>query len=98
MFRKLNQFSIVILALIVGWGCSTGSEQKQAHISGNFKVLDTIDNSNDFSGVGFTIFKKDSAGADADTLFHTISDSNGTFSGIAKFEKKRQYPVLVSRN
>ena len=71
---------------------------KRTHISGNFTVPDSIDNSRDFSGIGLTIFKKDSANADADTLFHTLTDTSGKFSGLVAFEEKRQYPMIISRN
>jgi len=68
------------------------------HISGQFSVADSMDQSNDLSGIGFTVIKKDSANANADTLFHQVTDSAGTFSGIVSFDESRQYPALISRN
>lgn len=98
MFMKLNRLLVLILVGFTALGCSTGSKQKQAHVSGNFTVSDSIDATKDFSGIGFTIIHRDSANADADTLFHALSDSNGTFSGVAHFDERRRYPLLISRN
>jgi peroxiredoxin len=93
-----KHFIVAVLLVLVGWGCSSSNENKQAVISGNFSVADSIDASKDFSGIGLTITKKDSANAEADTLFHAITDSNGAFSGLALFREKGQYPLTVSRN
>lgn len=98
MLTKLKYLFIVLVIGVTSWGCSSEPEKKTAHISGNFTVSDSIDSSGDFSGIGFTIIKKDSANADADTLFHAVTDSNGSFSGMATFQEKRRYPLIISRN
>ena len=98
MFMKVYRWVIIILIGIVGWGCSTGSDNKIAYISGTFSVADSIDNTGDFSGIGLTIIKRDSANAAADTLFHTFTDTAGTFSGIVSFTQEGQYPLIISRN
>lgn len=93
-----NLLFIAVLTGVLGWGCSTKSDLKKAHVSGNFTVADSIDDTKDFSGIGLTIIKRDSANAAGDTLFYAVTDSSGTFSGTAHFEEKRQYPMLISRN
>ena len=98
MLTRLKYFFIVLIVGVLSWGCSGESETKTAHISGSFTVSDSIDTSGDFSGIGFTIIQKDSANVDADTLYHAVTDSNGSFSGMATFQEKRRYPFLVSRN
>ncbi|PAU95646.1 hypothetical protein CK503_00860 [Aliifodinibius salipaludis] len=98
MLTKLKYLFVVLAVGVISWGCSNESENKTAHISGNFTVSDSIDSSGDYSGIGFTIIKKDSANADADTLYHAVSDSNGSFSGMATFQEKRRYPLIISRN
>ncbi|NIT57240.1 MAG: hypothetical protein GWN00_13705 [Aliifodinibius sp.] len=98
MLTRLKCFFIVLIVGVLSWGCSSESETKTAHISGSFTVSDSIDTSGDFSGIGFTIIQKDSANVDADTLYHAVTDSNGSFSGMATFQEKRRYPFLISRN
>lgn len=95
---KINRLFVVLIIGIVGWGCASESDEKQTHISGNFTVADSINNSKDYSGIGFTVIKRDSANADADTLLHAVTDSNGTFSGDVTFQEKRRYPLIVSYN
>lgn len=98
--RAFSRSNILFLSLIafLGWGCTNGNDQLEAPIRGTIQVDSTIDQSNDFSGIDLTIIKKDSANANADTLFHAMTDSTGRFKGIAQFEQKGQYPLLVSRN
>lgn len=95
---KLYRLVTVILIGIIGWGCSTGSDQKRAHISGQFSSINSADTTKAFSGLELTIIKRDSANADPDTLFNTTTDTTGAFSGIATFPEKQQYPMLFSRN
>ena len=93
-----RHIAVAVLVMLVGWGCSSSNENKQAVISGNFTVADSIDSSKNFAGIGLTITKKDSASAEADTLYHAVTDSNGVFSGLALFREEGQYPMTVSRN
>ncbi|NGP76820.1 TlpA family protein disulfide reductase [Balneolaceae bacterium YR4-1] len=92
---KLTAILLLISALI---GCSGNDEFKTAFIEGSFSVADSIDSSRDFSGIGLTIVKRDSSNADADTLFHQVTDSTGKFRGEARFKDRRQYSALISRN
>lgn len=79
-------------------GCSSQEQPKKAYISGSFTVADSIDASKDYSGIGLTVIKRDSDGAEADTLFHALTDSTGDFSGTAVFKERDQYPLLITRN
>lgn len=98
MLTKLRYVFVVLAVGVISWGCSSEPGSKKAHVSGNFTVADTIDASGDFSGIGFTIIQKDSTNADADTLYHAVTDTNGSFSGMASFQEKRRYPFIISRN
>ncbi|HEX6981404.1 MAG TPA: thioredoxin-like domain-containing protein [Balneolaceae bacterium] len=95
---KLKPLFIAALAAFTVWGCSSNNETQQAVISGKITVADSVDTTGNFSGIGLTVIKKDSVGAAADTLFHAVTDSSGTFSGTAHFREKRQYPLIFSRN
>ncbi len=86
---------VSILALI---GCSAEDNQNNAIIEGSFSVSDSIDASGDFSGIGLTVINRDSANADADTLFHQATDSTGNLRGKVQFKDKRQYTAIISRN
>lgn len=97
MIEYKNCFLTVFLISLLSWGCSSESDKKTAFISAEFSVADSIE-PNDYSGIGFTIIKRDSANADADTLFNAITDSSGTFSGSVSFDEKRQYSALLSRH
>lgn len=98
MLMKINRLVIVLLIGVIGWGCSSDHEQKQVHISGSFTIADSMNEGKDYSGIGFMVFKKDSANADADTLYYAVTDSNGHFSGMAIFPEKRRYPMIISYN
>lgn len=98
MFSKAKRLFLVLLIGMVSWGCSGKAGPQQAHISGNLTVADSIDATHDFSGIGLTIIQRDSANADADTLFHTMTDTSGRFSGKVEFQEKRRYPMIISRN
>ncbi|MGM0588809.1 MAG: TlpA family protein disulfide reductase [Bacteroidota bacterium] len=92
---------IWILLPILAWlgvGCSSSPDHLEAPIRGTVTVDSTVDQSQNYEGIGLTIIRKDSSNADADTLFHAITDSTGFFSGLARFQQKGQYPLLVSRN
>jgi len=97
MYKMTNRLITVMLIGLLGWGCSSEPETKTTYITGQFSVADSMDQSNDFSGIGLTLTKKDSANADADTLFHRVTDSSGTFSGAVSFDESRQYSATLSR-
>lgn len=96
MFTNKSWLSLVLIVVIIGWGCSDEPEVKKTHVAGNFTIDDTLKKSQNYSGIGITIFKKDSANADADTLFHSVTDTSGSFSGTAEFPEKRRYSLLIS--
>lgn len=92
---KIKWAISVILLGVIGWGCSTEPDQSQAHISGEFTGIDTVDVKSDSARIHLTIIRQDTAGAD--TLFHTKLDTSGTFSGTATFPEKQQYPMSISQ-
>ncbi|TYP95296.1 Thioredoxin-like [Fodinibius salinus] len=97
MIKRTIQFLFISVIVCYSWGCSSSPEKNKAIISGEFSVADSVQKSNDYSKIGFTIIKKDSANADADTLFHALTDSSGAFSGTVSFPERRQYQAIISR-
>ena len=95
---KAKYLLVLFGIALIGWGCSSGPDINETHLSGNLTVADSIDSSRDFSNIGVTIIKRDSANADADTLFHSLTDTAGKFAGTVQFEEKRRYPMIISRN
>lgn len=95
---KSNLLWAGLCACLLILGCSFQEQPKKANISGLFTVADSIDASKDYSGIGVTVIKRDSAGAEADTLFHALTDSTGEFFGTAVFNERDQYPLLITRN
>lgn len=93
-----KSIAIILILAAALFGCSDSNEVNTAVVKAKFTVPDSIDSGKDFSGIGLTIIKKDSANADADTLFHGLTDSSGTLSGEAHFPEKRQYTGIISRN
>jgi len=98
MCRSLILITACCLFLVLS-NCSreTGDELHTV-VKGNITVADSIDASGDFSGIELLIFKKDSANANADTLFYEQTDSTGYFEGAALFNTERFYPLLITRN
>lgn len=90
---KINWALTVILVGIISWGCSTGTNQNQAHISGEFTGIDA---EQDSARIALTIISQDTAGTD--TLFYTMIDTSGTFSGTTTFAERRQYSMLISQS
>ncbi|MDX1585726.1 MAG: hypothetical protein R3222_03245, partial [Balneolaceae bacterium] len=91
---KIFRIAAFLLLVIAFIGCSGGDDFKTALIEGSFSVSDSIDSSRDFSGIGLTVISRDSANADADTLFHQMTDSTGTLQGQARFRDRRQYSAI----
>lgn len=95
--RNIN-LAVILILVTAMLGCSGEDKGNTAIVKAKFAVSDSIDNSKDFSEIGLTIIKKDSANADADTLFHSLTDSTGALLGKAHFPEKRQYTAIISRN
>lgn len=87
---------VALLAVISA--CSSPAHRPAAYVEGVITVADSVDSSRDYSGIDVAIVKKDSAGADADTLFYQTTDSTGRFSGMARFPGQRFYTLLIDRN
>ena len=78
--------------------CSERPSVPGAVVRGHITVADSLDSSKNYAGIGVTIIKRDSANAQADTLFHEVTDESGSFSGRAEFPQRRRYRTLISRN
>ena len=97
MYRSLILVVSCCVLLMVS-NCSRETDELQTVVKGSITLADSIDQSDDFSGTELLIFQKDSANADADTLFYETTDSTGYFEGTALFERARFYPLLITRN
>jgi len=91
---------MMLLLLVAAAACSTESEPEDptALVKGRLTVADSVDASGDYSGIEVAIISKDSAQAQADTLFYQVTDSSGHFSGTARFPAPRFYALLIDRN
>ena len=96
--NKLVGLSIILVIIVLVSACSSEPKINKAVVNASFTVADSIDASGNFSGIALTIVSKDSANAEADTLFHAESDSSGALSGTAKFKEKGEYVSYISRN
>lgn len=90
--------TIVCILFVFLSNCSRETDELHTVVKGTITVADSIDTSGDFSGIKLLIFKKDSANANADTLFYERTDSIGYFEGPALFNRERFYPFLITRN
>ncbi|MFH5884762.1 TlpA family protein disulfide reductase [Halalkalibaculum sp. DA3122] len=102
MQSKSGLFPVLLVtagALLLS-ACTFDQQQVQpsAPVMGTITVADSVDSSRDFSGIEVSITKKDSAQADADTLFFQVTDSTGHFSGVAMFPEKQFYTLRIDRN
>jgi len=88
-------FLLMALLLI---GCSSENDFHQTQLKGEITVADSIDDSGNYHGIELLVFKRDSANADADTLFWAETDTSGHFSGTAVFDSDGFYPIQVTRN
>ncbi len=95
--RHFALYSTVALVWLMA-ACSNEPQELQTVVKGTFTVADSIDNSNDFSGIGVTIVTRDSANAKVDTLFHELTNEAGAFMGDVTFPEKRYYSMIISRN
>lgn len=89
---------VFLLAGIVSCTAEKKQAEPAAFVTGRITVADSVDSSGDYSGIEVTIINKDSAQAAADTLFYQVTDSSGHFSGIARFQLRRFYALLIDRN
>lgn len=95
--KVLRLISFLLLSGLIA-ACSEKPSVPTAVVKGQITVADSLDPSQDFSGIGVTIIQKDSADDQADTLFHKLTDKTGSFSGTAEFPQRRRFPTIISRN
>lgn len=95
-FPFYTLFAATLFVLISA--CSNEPQLPKTYVAGTITVVDSLDDSGDYSDIGITILNPDSAGNLSDTLFYTTTDKKGTFSGYVQFPERRYYPVMISRN
>jgi len=94
-------FRIIISALLVlfFWSCAGDKEDPvfTSRVQGVIKVDPQLDRSGDFSGIQILSTIVNSEGV-TDTLFVSVTDTTGAFSGTARFSETDFYPLIISRN
>ena len=95
---KQYAFFLVAALIIVTAACSNDPQPLNTVVKGTITVADSVDESNDFSGINLSIVTRDSANAFTDTLFHEVTDKEGVFEGSVQFPEKRYYSLFISRN
>ena len=88
-----SAFALLLIVLIAS--CSREHDPLYTIIEGDLIIPDSLVE-DDFPGLGLTIVKRDSANADADTLFHKTVTESGTFSAGFIFKKEGTYPLIFS--
>lgn len=94
MKKKSSWFVGLVLIGFFSWGCATESDENRAYISGQFETADTSEV--DLTNIELSIIHEDTASVD--TLFNTVVNSSGDFSGDVAFPERRQYPLIISQN
>lgn len=100
----MNKKNLLLIAavpfLLVLTQCSDNSdnEWKTSHFTGALTVADSLDNSGDYSGIELLVISRDSANAQADTVFYHKTDETGFFEGTLRYPRMGSYPFFVSRN
>lgn len=95
---RKNRLPVFILIALIGWGCSSDDRKKQAIVSGHFSIANSAGQAGNLLPVEVTIIREDSVETAPDTLFHTVTDSSGVFSGEVSFPEKKQYSAFISRD
>lgn len=96
-FRTLLFLCLIYTGSILA-GCSSEPELSGAVIEGLITVDPDLDPTLDYSGIELLIAYRGFEGTDRDTLFHTVTDTAGNFSGVASIDERGIYPVQVKRN
>lgn len=91
--------SLSVLAVsIVAVSCSYSPELNKTVVKGTITITDSLDASDDYSGIGVTLINRDSAENEADTLLDLTSDRSGYFEGLVQFPQKKTYELGFSRD
>lgn len=91
-------FSLCAVILLVAACAEKSDDKKTTYISGTITVDQELDRSNDYSGIHLYVPAPNRMAAEKDTLFHAVTDSTGSFSGIAEIDRKDIFSLIVSRN
>ncbi len=95
MHRRLSL--ILLLAIISVSAACTAQNDKKVFLTGRITVADSLSNTPDYSGIRLSVFPPDTTETFKDTLFTTLTNYRGDFSGTFTFERNGRYPVLISR-
>lgn len=89
--------SLFILTFCLIFAACSSEKKHSTIIKGKITVADSVDQSKNYAGIGYLVFKRDST-QKADTLMYAETDVNGEFVGKIEVPAKGIYPVYISRN
>jgi len=92
------KYFLIITIILLFCSCASEPPVNETLIEGQLTVDPEIDETGNFSNFNLLIALRDTSGAFRDTIYHSITDQDGYFSGIARFEQKNLYPLVISRN
>ena len=93
-----SKIFFLVLLTFSAFACSSAQDESQTVINGRLTVDPELDNTGNYSNIELMIAFRNSGGSVTDTVYHAITDQDGYFSGIARFEEKNIYPLVISRN
>src|SRR6056297_118282 len=88
---------IPVLIVFSLMGCGSAETESDPIIQGTITVDSDLDPSGDFSGIEL-IVAQTSVEGERDTLFYSVTDSTGRYSGTADIDDSGLYPLFISRN
>ncbi|WP_234572157.1 TlpA family protein disulfide reductase [Rhodohalobacter sp. 614A] len=95
--KAQSLFLFLLLLTVVSCSGDDETDEHSAIIEGQITVDPALDETRDYSGIELISTIRSSVN-ESDTLFHAITDSTGSFSGIASFSERNIYPLLITRN
>jgi hypothetical protein len=97
---NLKLLFLLVLGSVFVFSCSKKEEVQKlsTFISGQITVDEELDRSGDYSSIELLVSFLSQDGEARDTIFHAVTNSDGYFSGTARFDEREIYPVIISRN
>lgn len=96
--KGLRSFLLLAICVLLFTYCSSETVPEDPVIEGKITVDPTLDASGDYSGIELLIAFQQPDGERGDTLFYSVTDTSGFYSGTADIDDRGIYPVIISRN
>lgn len=94
---KIKNIAYLAIVTLVIANCSSDPKWKTALLDGTITVADSVDSSQDYSGIQVIITYQGLVDAEVDTLFNKKTDKAGKVKGRVEFPQKGVYPVFLMR-